>query len=1002
MTTDWRSPRDRRVLTPRNMTLRTAPDVQAREADVVVGVAMRNQAGSLARCLQSIWEQELPAYRLAVVLLNDRSEDDWEAAAGEFLRDPRLFVVDANCGTPAQARNAILDFVDATMPAARWIARLDADDRFSCTTSLLAATDLAARTGARFVLGGNRLCREGVLLDRRNPATEDLLNAASVVSRLREMAAGTAVNELPSCNLLLAARSGWRYPDAESGEDHWLVANLLMNHSREGAVLASPPYCDYSLHGPVTRTNHSNGQHLRSRRRLFEAASAWDESRSGPGVVLGAGREGIVRRIDDWVEKRFYPGSISDEQVTWLGQALRGVWPHLPEPRWEKNGASWCLRYPWVETGPVCSVCVEAAGDFLRACLRARLVCANIKRSNFRQRSDGGLLFIDIGPGVIPMSVDYFLDSAARLYATTVLGWDDDELRRRKQGSDTQETLSLIPGFSDFYGEVVSSYARRQWSMAVLPPEPEPAVICDDVTLLIKACAMDAAWLRDQVRHIVSQLEWPRRFRERMLLLDPHRGPFLRQHCPGTFDLVAAEASRLREEGTIDRILTAPEDPETVSIVNGRWFGLPCIETHSIRGIPVAPQVWGFDQVETRFVLQCDVDVLVGRRDLGHDYLAEMLRALEREDVVGIGFNIPHTPDSPVRPYDAHLGQFVPEVRCGLLDLERIRKHLPLPNDLEGGRLTLSWYRSLQAHQERRGLRTLRGGDPRTFYVHPPNEWKRDPAVLSLIRDLVAQGRIPAGQFEQWDLVGPEGDWRYPSRGEDIVFLVKGRDTPRERVRRCFQSLAIQDDQDFGIVVVDDASSVKDPWLLPHLLGPLAQRTTLIRRETRRGHLANMRLAVGEICSSPDSLVVILDLDDALMDPSAVRRLRGAMQEGCDVVLGAMFRPDKPLKIYHPGFDAPRTRWGDEVWVHLRSFRKKLFDLLPDDALQLDGSWIEHCTDYATMIPIVELCRRPRFFPEYLYFHERSTPRSPELRALKDRIIHRILQKEPLLPRIVS
>jgi glycosyltransferase involved in cell wall biosynthesis len=1001
MSIDWRSPEDRRALTPRNMRVRNSAVGQVPQAEVVVGVAMRNQAGSLARCLRSIWDQELPGYRLAVVLLNDRSEDDWEAAGGELLRDPRLLVVDANCGTAARARNAILDFVDAAMPAARWVARLDADDRFSCTTSLLASTDLAARTGARFVLGGNRLCRDGVLLDRVNPATKDLLIAASVVSRLREMAEGTAVNELPSCNLLLAAGSGWRYPDAESAEDHWLVAHLLIHHAQEGAVLDSPLYCDYSLHGPATRTNHANGQHLGSRKRLFEAASAWARARSGPGVVLGAGREGIVRRIGDWVEKRFYPGRISDEHVAWLRGALRGVWPHLPEPSWEKEGASWCLRYPWVETGPVSSVGPEAAGDFLRACLGAGLVCANIKRSNFRQRHDGGLMFIDLGPGVIPLNVDYFLDSAARLYATTVLGWDDDELRRRNQGSDTQETLASIPGFGNFYREMVSSYARRQWSKAVLPSEPEPAVICDDATLLIKACAMDAAALRDQVRHIVSQLERPRRFRERMLLLDPHRGPFLRQHCPGDFDLLTAEASRLREEGTIDRILTAPEDTETVSAVHERWFGLPCTETHSIRGIPVAPQLWGFEQVGTRFVLQCDVDVLVGRRDLAHDYLGEMLRALEREDVVGIGFNIPHAPDSVAKPYEAPLGQFVPEVRCGLLDLERIRRQLPLPNDLEGGRLTLTWYRSLQAHQERRGLRTLRGGDPRTFYVHPPNEWKRDPALLSRIRDLVAQGRVPAVQFDQWDLVGTEGDWRYPSRREDIVFLAKGRDTPRERVRRCFQSLAIQDDQDFGVVVVDDASTVQDPSLLPHLLGPLAQRTTLIRRETRRGRLANMRFVIGEVCTSPDSLVVILDLDDALMDPSVVRRLRGAMQEGCDVVLGAMFRPDKPIKSYHPGFDAPRARWGDDVWIHLRSFRKKLFDLLPDDALRLDGSWIEHCTDYATMIPIVELCSHPRFIPEYLYFHERSTPRTPELRALKDRIIRRILEKEPIRTRFV-
>ena len=112
------------------------------------------------------------------------------------------------------------------------------------------------------------------------------------------------------------------------------------------------------------------------------------------------------------------------------------------------------------------------------------------------------------------------------------------------------------------------------------------------------------------------------------------------------------------------------------------------------------------------------------------------------------------------------------------------------------------------------------------------------------------------------------------------------------------------------------------------------------------------------------------------------------------MILGAMFRPDKPTKVYHPDFSSPRAnRSGGDVWIHLRSFRKKLFDALPDEALQIDGRWIEECTDYATMIPIVELACCPRYVPEYLYFHERTTPRTPERRRAKDAIIDRILMK---------
>jgi hypothetical protein len=45
------------------------------------------------------------------------------------------------------------------------------------------------------------------------------------------------------------------------------------------------------------------------------------------------------------------------------------------------------------------------------------------------------------------------------------------------------------------------------------------------------------------------------------------------------------------------------------------------------------------------------------------------------------------------------------------------------------------------------------------------------------------------------------------------------------------------------------------------------------------------------------------------------------------------------------------------------------------------------------MVPIVELCARPVYIREYLYFHERSTPGTAELRRVKDVLIRRILDK---------
>lgn len=986
----------RTVLAPRNVRVIRSPAEHATvwQAEIIVGVTLHNQAGSLSRCVKSALMQSGMESPVAIVILDDMSQDDWQGVLDEFSEHPELVVIQGNCGSAARARNAILDFVDSSFPKARWVARMDADDCFSTHHSLAAACRIGDAQRARFVIGGNLLVQGGEVLARSNPASEELLHAPFVLDVLQQMAEGRALNELPSCNLLLAAGAGWRYPDIGSAEDHWLVADLLLNHPKLGAILSAPFYADYTLGGDLSTTNKKGEKYLRRRRHLFEVAQTWLEARACPGDFLGFGQEGVVRCVAGWIEKRFYPGALADEKVDWLRRALVDVGPYLPEPIWVREGSQWACRYPDSGTIPAEIISLDQARAFLSFCLQRGIVCRNIKRANFRIDGVGNLIMVDVGNDIMPMDAAVFRDVAARLYALAALEWPDAELARRKSTERQDEILADIPGFTDFYAALLTAHAEQHWREDDgLPSVALPNA--DDVTLLIKTCAMDAASLVAQVRHITGHLSRPRAFHESVLLIDPFEGPFLRQHCPGDLVGLRSAAHALVDAGLIDRVLIAPDNEAAICAVNLGWFGLDCVRTHSTKDVPVVPQLWAFDQISTRYVLQCDVDVLIGRRDQAHDYLGEMLAALAPDDILGIAFNIPH-PEGRNAPYDAPAGSYVPEVRCGLLDLIRLRACRPLPNTIEDGRLTLSWYRSAEQHQRQAGLRTLRGGDARTFYVHPPNSAKTAPHALARIRDLIGQGIVPTNQLGAWDLVGDFTAWPYPRRHEDVVFLLKGRDTPTSRVIRCLASLRAQDDQDFGVVLIDDASDKVDPTPLPSLLGTLRPRTTLIRRDEHVGRIPNFREAISQICVNPETLVVVLDLDDALMTPLAVKRLRQAHGEGHDVILGACFRPDKPLKLYEPDFAMPRETWGGEVWPHLRSFRKRLFDAVPESHFQIDGAWIEECTDYATMVPIVELASHPLYIREYLYFHERSTPRTPESRSRKDKVIQRILAKPSL------
>ena len=70
--------------------------------------------------------------------------------------------------------------------------------------------------------------------------------------------------------------------------------------------------------------------------------------------------------------------------------------------------------------------------------------------------------------------------------------------------------------------------------------------------------------------------------------------------------------------------------------------------------------------------------------------------------------------------------------------------------------------------------------------------------------------------------------------------------------------------------------------------------------------------------------------------------------------------------------ERPRQSRGGNVWQHLRSFRKRLFDAIPDDALRLDGAYADLANVWAFMLPIVEMAENPVHIAEPLYLHEPS------------------------------
>ena len=493
------------------------------------------------------------------------------------------------------------------------------------------------------------------------------------------------------------------------------------------------------------------------------------------------------------------------------------------------------------------------------------------------------------------------------------------------------------------------------------------------VSLLIKTCLMEWRTIERLVRHQAGQLETPVRFVEKVVVVDTFEGPFARQYDQSDPDAHRAAMERLLSDGVVDRVVYAPTNPETVRSVYRKWFGQESVEAHSGNGQQLFATLFGFDSCSGDYVLQVDSDLLIARHDSAHNYLEEMTDVLRRDPkALFVPMSICR-PDTVPYTTEGSNGDWRVEVRGCLFDRERLRSVLPVPNGLEQGRFTLSWHRAFDRFIASSDYRSYRGGNPATAFIHVPNDRKTcNEGWLDVIGS-VERGHLPAVQMGSVELVGSGADWAGPKRRESFIFVICGQNVEPARFRRCFDSLVAQKGVDWGAVVVDDASTNGFGDYAQVLLADYAQRVTLVRNDYRRGGLYNTWNAVVNFCAHPDSVIITLDADDALIGEHVLERVWAEYQDGADVTVGSMLRLDKEA-FYPPNFDNPRW-WDSNVWQHLRTFRKRLFDAIDVEDLKIDGEWIDLAVDWALMVPIVEVASSPRHIEEPLYLYEPAVPK---------------------------
>jgi uncharacterized radical SAM superfamily Fe-S cluster-containing enzyme len=539
------------------------------------------------------------------------------------------------------------------------------------------------------------------------------------------------------------------------------------------------------------------------------------------------------------------------------------------------------------------------------------------------------------------------------------------------------------------------------------------------VSLIIKTCPQDYETIYANVKHIVKQLSSPNAFLEKIIAIDTKEKDFAREYTNrGTLENLMKQIHRLIEEQIVDKYVMLPT--EEIVDINNRWFGIKTSATHCTQkinisfpvdsGVPVTPQLYAFEQAKGEYIFQMDSDVMIARKDLSHSYLEDMVSEMEKnEKVVSVGFNICQNFYIDYKPYFGfENGGFVPEVRMGLFHKERFFSLRPLPNFLDKlGDFQLSWYRSMEQKQKDTGFCSIRGGDSRSFFVHPQNYRKTNADVWTTILDRVENGYIPDCQQNEFDCSGSYYDWTIPKRNEKIVVLCCLRNIEYARFLKMFCSVTSQTYKDWGMIIIDDASDNGLPMFIDNIIKPYLSKTTFIKNRIWQGLMANIYKAIHYFVDNPESVIVTIDGDDAIIGNKIFRKIIWHYDVGgADVVIGRTYQTFRLQAHYrYPvNFLYPRENNGGNVWQHIRTFKKYLFDSLEISDLKttnqnkniikkvLSDQWIPICTDYAIMVPIVEMSKNPLQMDYFTYYYE-ALVKTSQRKVLEEECIADILNK---------
>ena len=258
-------------------------------------------------------------------------------------------------------------------------------------------------------------------------------------------------------------------------------------------------------------------------------------------------------------------------------------------------------------------------------------------------------------------------------------------------------------------------------------------------------------------------------------------------------------------------------------------------------------------------------------------------------------------------------------------------------------RLAVKWCQLLDAKIATGEFRSYRGSGQGLYFVYPPISLKQDPESSMILLDAVERNALPVAQVGRADLQlnASSGlrDFIVPCCKAEYVFIVCGHSISPGRFRRCIDSILNQDLQHWEAIIISDASDeLTDQYIrLFCSSSHLQQRVTPMYLHWHRGQLANICTAVKHVCANPNSTIIVVDINDCLLGTSALKLVSSKyINDSADVTVGRALDMSKTERSdLEITFNNPRVcHGGGNVWCHLHTFKKYLFDRISDRDLR--------------------------------------------------------------------